>query len=604
MHFTLGQACLALNLLWIQSVHGLPHEPRQSSSTNSTSSTPSTVSVTISTGANVTGIYDTSIGLNSYLGIPFAQPPVGNLRFSPPVPVAPGPSGQQILATSYPPACLQDTQNSLVGSYGISEDCLYLNVWSTHNVTQTSKLPVMIWVYGGAFVEGAASTYNPTSILLQASVMQSPIIFVGLQYRLGIWGFCQGVQCGANNATNLGLRDQVMAFQWVQDNIEAFGGDPNKVVIAGESAGAGSIALHYLNPAIQKKPLFRGAIMESGTADVVGVGKPNQALHQSAFDAIANLTGCSPNATATANSSAQSTSGTTAYNQAVFDCLKSANNETLFNATVTIERLPQYDGLPIFGPTLDGDIVPDYPSKLIASGKFAKVPFISGNNLDEGTLFVPPTINSTAEYDELGDQVFRANQTVLTKLQSFYPTLAEGSPFGSGNETFGLSPIFKQAAAIFGDVAFHAPRRFFLKHAQAFGLQNTYSYLFTQNTDTNTTAYTGVSHGSEVTFVFGAYTAAAAQIMNTTFPAPVEELSSQMVAYWVNYVNFLNPNGNISSPISQAVAKQLNLTSWPLYGGGSGNMLQLQGGNLTVVQDDYRSAPISYMNSLGPAILQ
>ncbi|KAG9033702.1 hypothetical protein FRB95_014491 [Tulasnella sp. JGI-2019a] len=359
MHFTLGQACLVLSFLSIQSVHSLPHEPRQSTPVNSATST---VSVTISTGVNVTGTYNTSTGLDSYLGIPFAQPPVGNLRFSPPVPVVPSPSGKQILAISHTPACLQDPQNGLAGSYGISEDCLYLNVWSTHNITQTSKLPVMVWVYGGAFIGGAASAFDPSSILLQASEMQSPIIFVSIQYRLGIWGFCQGVQ----------------------DNIEVFGSDPEKVVVTGESAGAGSIALHYLNPAVQSQPtLFRGAIMESGTAGVVGVGDPNQAPHQSAFDVIANLTGCSSDTTTSTNSGSQPASDITAYNQAVFDCLKSANNETLFNATVTVSRLPQYYDLPIFGPTLDGDMIPDYPSKLITSGKFAKIPFINGNNLDE-----------------------------------------------------------------------------------------------------------------------------------------------------------------------------------------------------------------------------
>ncbi|KAG9011489.1 hypothetical protein FRB94_008320 [Tulasnella sp. JGI-2019a] len=484
MYFTLGQSCLVLGFLCIRPVYGLPHKSRQSN--------PSAVFVTISTGANVTGIHDSSTGLDSYLGIPFAQPPVGNLRFSPPVPIAPGLPGQQILAKSYPPACLQDPLNSLVGNYGIFEDCLYLNVWSTHNVTQTSKLPVMIWVYAGGFIEGTASTYNPTLILLQASEMQSPIIFVGIQYRLGIWGFCQGVQCGANNATNLGLRDQIMALQWVRNNIEMFGGDPEKVVIAGQSAGASSIALHYLNPAVQSQPtLFRGAIMESGTAGVVGIGNPNQALHQSAFDVIANLAGCSPNATASANSGSKPASNTTAYNQVIFDCLKFANNETLFNATITVARLPQYYNLPIFGPTLDGEMIPDYPSKLIASGKFAKIPFINGNNVDEATLFIPTTVNSTVESGELIRQIYPVNQTVLDKLQSFYPTLAEGSPFGSGNETFGLSPIFKQTTAIVCDLDFQAPRRAFLKGVRAFGLQNTYSYLFTQNTDTNTTDFLG-----------------------------------------------------------------------------------------------------------------
>ncbi|KAG9033685.1 hypothetical protein FRB95_014474 [Tulasnella sp. JGI-2019a] len=451
MYFPLAQACLfALILPWVQSVqpHGLPHKPRQSTPTNSTSSTASTISVTISTGANITGIYNTSTGLDSYLGIPFAQPPVGDLRFSPPVPATPS---QQILATSYAPACLQDPQSTIIGDYGMSEDCLYLNVWSTHNVTQTSKLPVMVWAYGGGFVSGTSSTYNPTAILFQASKMQSPVIFVSIQYRLNIWGFCQGVQCSANNATNLGLRDQTLALRWVQDNIEAFGGDPEKVVFAGESAGAGSVAFHYFNPALQgnstSSALFRGAIMESGAPSMFAIGYPNQAIHQPAFNLIANLTGCSPNATATAHNATTLTTDTAASNQAVFDCLKSANNEALFNATFTVARLPQYafGNVSIFGPTLDGDLIPDYPSKLLASGKFAKIPFISGNNVDEGTLFVPTIINSTAEYHELINQLYPVNQTVLNKLQSFYPTLAEGSPFGTGNETFGTSLIFKQS---------------------------------------------------------------------------------------------------------------------------------------------------------------
>jgi carboxylesterase type B len=218
----------------------------------------------------------------------------------------------------------------------------------------------MVWIYGGGFDEGTTATYNGTALVAQSVIQTTPIVFVAIQYRVAIWGWAQGAQATANNATNLGLRDQIAALQWVQENIAAFGGDKEKVTLVGQSAGAISIALHYLNPTFVSNAnsssgtnttsssnsttnnstttpsLFRGAIMQSGAMSTYPIANSTTS-RQEIFDEIANLTGCTANVTSGRNV----TVGSAAYNQSLWDCLKFANNETLLNATVQVLRKPE-----------------------------------------------------------------------------------------------------------------------------------------------------------------------------------------------------------------------------------------------------------------------
>lgn len=313
--------------------------------------------------------------------------------------------------------------------------------------------------------------------------MRSPVILVVPNYRLNIYGWLNGAEALANNATNLGLRDQLAALEWVQEHVAAFGGDPKKVTIQGESAGAISIvssawmvkdkadplqALHMLNPAFignsnstnsttminmnatvpvnATRPMnataapFRGAIMQSGAMSTFPIGPANE-TRQPIFDRISLLTGCSNNA----STAYPSGNGTAAFNQTEFECLRTLPNELLFNATRTVLEDPMnaYGNFP-FGPTIDFDLVPGSPAALLAEGKFAKnIPFISGNMLDEGTLFTPPTLNTTAQLTTYIDEVLPRdpNSTVISTLLSYYNNPADGSPFGTGNSTFGLQSI-------------------------------------------------------------------------------------------------------------------------------------------------------------------
>ncbi|NXR14026.1 SASB hydrolase, partial [Semnornis frantzii] len=204
--------------------------------------------------------------VNVFLGLPFAKPPVGPLRFSKPQPPEPWKGVRD--ATSYPPMCLQDKVKGQIFSdlitnrkekvpLQVSEDCLYLNVYSPVSTEAPEKLPVLVWIHGGGLVFGAASSYDGSALAAFDNV-----VLVAIQYRLGVAGY---FSTGDQHARgNWGYLDQVAALQWIQDNIIHFGGDPGSVTIFGESAGGISVSALVLSPLA--KGLFHKAISESGTA--------------------------------------------------------------------------------------------------------------------------------------------------------------------------------------------------------------------------------------------------------------------------------------------------------------------------------------------------
>ncbi|KAM5262699.1 LOW QUALITY PROTEIN: liver carboxylesterase 1-like [Ctenodactylus gundi] len=210
-----------------------------------------------------------------FLGVPFAKPPLGSLRFTPPQP--PEPWHYVKNTTSYPPMCSQDAQGSQSLSdlftnrkerisFNYSEDCLYLNIYTPADLKKKSSLPVMVWVHGGGLVVGGASTYDGLALSAHENV-----VVVTIQYRLGIWGFFSTGD--EHSRGNWGHLDQVAALQWVQDNIANFGGNPGSVTIFGESAGGESVSVLVLSPLA--KNLFHRAISESGVVFTAGLFTKN-----------------------------------------------------------------------------------------------------------------------------------------------------------------------------------------------------------------------------------------------------------------------------------------------------------------------------------------
>ncbi|KIJ33952.1 hypothetical protein M422DRAFT_264091 [Sphaerobolus stellatus SS14] len=516
------------------------------------------------TGRDITGL-----GLDFFGGILFAEPPVGKLRLKPTV-LKKELDVKTFDASNFGLSCLSSDASPPLAS----EDCLTINVYRPTGVKSKSKLPViifrdtLIWdfSYGGGFHNGVSSIYNTSAIVVTSVARGTPVIYVSFNYRLEPLGFPQGKEADKRGILNLAIKDQLAALHWVQENIETFGGDKKRVAAFGQSAGAIMTAILFLDSTIEK--LARAAIFESGSAaSALTFNAERRQVDWQNF--VSAVPACASRA----------------LSDNTLDCLRQANT-TEINAGLrfAIASAPETYG---FDPTIDGagGLYPDFASNLFARGKFAKLPFIAGTNLDEGTLFTnlavndvnvlrqsimanfsPPTV-STQSLSDAADDLLR-----------LYPAgdPTGGSPFNTGNETFGLSPVFKTAAAIQGDVSFHSQRRLWIQTAAKAGVK-TYGYLFTEPTP-GAGPY-GVVHGSEVLFIYGAPS-------NPT--AEAAYLSQMMINYWVSFATSLGPNDG----------KGVLRPNWPQYTTNNQVLLELNGANTTVIPDTYRKEQIDYINSI------
>ncbi|KAF8993119.1 extracellular triacylglycerol lipase precursor [Hymenopellis radicata] len=470
-------------------------------------------------------------------GIPFAEPPLGELRLKPPV--TKFFLNEDVFdASSFGPGCLQPE-----ASFPISEDCLTINVLRPSGISANASLPVLFWAYGGGFLAGASSMFNGSAIVAQSVLRAWPL------------GFPQGNEADFRGELNLALKDYLAALAWVQMNIHAFGGDKSKVTIFGESAGSIMTAVLLLHPSIAR--LARGAILESGSA-ASSLTFRARARQDSWEDFVTGIPSCEKLVTTTVT----------------FDCIRRANTSEVFEGllnslAVADEEIP-------FGPTLDGPLglFPDFSSRLFSQGKFARLPFIAGTNLDEGTSFVPPTLNLTEE-EEKAFVVANFSppglpDKVVDRLFELYPDdPALGSPYNTGNETFGLAKSFKRMASLTGDLSFQSQRRLLSQTAAKAGVK------------------TYVAHGNDVFFVYG-----LVALLSET--ASSIALSRVMIDYWVSFATSLDPNDGLGVP--RPVWPQYtpdNQANIPAY---TSVVMQLNGDNLTAIPDDYRKEQIDFIN--------
>ncbi|KAJ7111473.1 extracellular triacylglycerol lipase precursor [Mycena epipterygia] len=496
-------------------------------------------------------------------GIPFAEPPLGSLRLKPPVLkvlLEPG----TFDASEFGLVCLQTVRNLGPPLNTMAEDCLTVNVLRPAGTPANAKLPVMFWTYGGGFDEGGSSQFNGSGIVAQSVLRGTPLIYVNFNYRLGPLGFPQGQEADNRGALNLGLKDQLTALEWVQVHIGTFGGDKTKVTVFGESAGSIMTSILFLNSPIAS--LARAAIFESGSqaTSALFTAERREVDWQNFVSGVASC-------------ASEATSGST------FGCLQSANTTEIFQglSTALTETNDQFPWtLAIDGP---GGIIPDLPSILFKRGHFARLPFIAGTNLDEGTLLTPTTINSTDGVKELivgrsSPSVSPATleSSVLTLLQIYPDVPALGSPFNTGNDTFGLSSQYKRAAALGGDVAFTSQRRVWIETAANAGVK-TFGYIFTQP-QPNALPSLGVFHSSEIDFVYGTPNDTSASALL---------LSRVMIDYWVSFATSLTPNDGLG----------IKRPEWTQFTPQNKAVMQLNGANLTMIPDDFRAEQITFINS-------
>jgi len=471
-----------------------------------------------------------STGIHSFKGIPFAQPPVGNLRWKEPQPVANWTGVRK--ADHFGPKAMQKNiySDMMFRSDGTSEDCLYLNVW-TPAKSPKAKLPVLVYFYGGGFSAGDGSEYRYDG----ESLAQRGIVTVTVNYRLGIFGFMAHPELtkeSPNHASgNYGLLDQHAALVWVQQNIAAFGGDPKKVTIAGESAGSFSVCAQMLSPL--NKGLIAGAIGESG-----------------GFSKLASLADGENNGLAFAKKiGANSLADLRALSAA--QLLDSASK-------------PGYGR---FWEVEDGYFFPKQPMEILEAGEQAHIPLLAGWNSAE----VP--------YQAVMYGDAPTPENYAKKIKMFYPNNADDIlklyPGSTQDE------VIKSATALGSDrfIAFGTWQ--WEELSAKTGGKPVYSYIFScprppmvdekPNTSKMPPPMVGASHASEIEFALGNLGT------NKVYAWTPDDykVSATMENYFANFIKTGNPNGK-------------GLPQWPA---NKGSITQHMNINVTTVAEPADDRP-------------
>jgi len=456
-------------------------------------------------------------GTTDFLGIRYAAAPTGTLRFA--APTAPAAVSGTVGALKFGSSCPQTP--SPFGQASVDEDCLFLNIFvPTPPVSSKNRLPVMVFFHGGAFVVGESSDFNGTLLATQGKV-----IIVTINYRLGILGYLADAALDAESPSgasgNYGLADQQFALKWVHQNIAAFGGDPERVTIFGESAGGFSVCANVVSPAAAG--LFQRAITESGPCSSA---LPTKAGAETEGAGIAAALGCT-----------QTTSA------AVAACLRGLTVPEILAVQNGITSQNSIASLTAFFPHVDGVLIPEEPVQALALGQFNHVPLLMGTNHDEGRLFI------ALDFD--------LNPAVGPLTAAEYPTAVAGiaaaavAEGGSNNPAL-VEQITKEIlqryplngfaspdlalSAIFTDSAFSCPSNLAL---QLTSLQvASFGYEF--NDEKAPMAFLpavtfpyGATHTDELQFLFP---------FGTKLSANEQKLAATMRAYWTNFAAHGNPN--------------------------------------------------------------
>jgi para-nitrobenzyl esterase len=425
--------------------------------------------------------------LTVFKGIPFAAAPVGDLRWKAPQPASKWEGVLQ--ADKFAPGPMQGGNPPS----GKSEDCLYLNVW-TPAKSEKDRIPVLVWIYGGGFGAGATSEKNYSG----ENLARKGVVLVSIAYRVGQLGFLAHPELSAESPNhvsgNYGLLDMIAALQWVKKNIAAFGGDPDKVTIFGESAGGIAVSMLCASPLA--KGLFQGAISQSGGSfgppRITTFPGENLKLLKDAEKAglaYAELAGVS------------------------------SINEL---RKIKADSLPGGRGIGMSWPIIDGYVIPDDQYKLYEAGKYNDTPILVGYNSDEGASFSPP--RTPEDYIA----------SVQLRYGPFADTLIKAYPAGTGT-------VLKTARDLARDAAFGWHTWSWARLQAQTGKSKVFYYYFDQHPDypeDSPRAGYGSPHGQDVAYVFEHLDTLNPQITKNDL-----EISEAMANYWTNFARNGTPNG-------------------------------------------------------------
>ncbi|KAL7790308.1 Alpha/Beta hydrolase protein [Trichoderma ceciliae] len=533
-------------------------------------------------------IVGSAIGdIEAFKGIPFADPPTGLLRLKPPrklsshlgtfdatgvanlcpqgpvlsLPPSSGPQqhdlAKQIVKDSFGIQTAEGDQDPVQ-----SEDCLTVSVHRPRGTSEGDDLPVLFYIFGGGFMVGgtSAAVNNPTSLVQAGIDLGQPFIFAAINYRVAGWGFMPGAEILRDGSANAGLLDQRMGLEWVADNIAAFGGDPDKVTIWGQSSGAISVfdqlALYDGNATYNGKSLFRAAIMNSGSVTPADAVDSPKALV--VYENVVKEAGCEGDDS--------------------LACLRGLSYEDFAKAANSVPGLLSYESLALsYLPRPDGRVLTASPHVLAKEGRFHAVPMILGTQEDEGTIFSQfqgdmGTTDKIVDY--LGNLYFQnANRSQITTFVNTYSArVQDGSPYRTGL-LFALLfyPGQKRIASILGDMVFTLIRRWTLQTVaevhpdvplwSSFASYDYLNGLFG--------GYLGTRHGSDTTVFFGQN--------KDYYPSKTGR------TYYLNFVHNLDPNVGLKSDVF-----------WPRWTEGN-QLLWYNASANGLLDDDFRASSFDFM---------
>ena len=488
-------------------------------------------------------------GVEVFRGIPYAQAPRDALRWQPPQPVKPWRGERR--ADRYGPSAPQSPAvmmlvRRLIGAalQQQSQDCLYLNVWTP--ATDKRRRPVLVWIHGGAFILGSAAPP-----IYDGSFLAGDVVVVTINYRLGALGFLNaGEILPEQPATNLGVRDQIAALEWVRDNIEGFGGDPENVTIFGESAGGMSVGTLLGTPAAHG--LFHRAVAQSGAAHNVSSPEHASLVARCFLQELGAKR---------------------------FDELETANVSELVAAQArTNERMGIATGNLVWQPSVDGELIPEQPLVAVAAGRGAKVPLLIGTNRDEWKLFMlGDRRGRRLDQNGLERRLLRALPDGERGLAERAIMAYQGATAGRGRET--PSDIW---VAFQSDRVFHYPAHC-LAEVHARHVPQTRAYLFDWKPPL-AGGVVGACHGLDIPFVFGTYRDPLLRPLVGLGREP-GRLAQRMMRAWIAFASSGDPSHE-------------GLPVWPAYDAEERNTMIL--GHEPRAERNPFAAALSFWNEVNP----
>lgn len=543
-----------------------------------------------------------------FKGIPYADPPVGSLRFRHPAEYSGSYDGFKADNYGYscPAPISGDTLEAFDKLFGISkylpeflkqempktaalmtpmnEDCLTINVFRPANTVPTDDLPVMVWIFGGAFQFGGSSMYDGSVYVRESLKMSQPVILVSFNYRLGALGFLGGSAVQEEQSGNPGFMDQRLALKWVAKHIKAFGGDPGRVTLFGQSAGAMSILAHMTahdgDNSYNGIPLFAGAIMQSGA--VIPTEYVDDPYPEEMFWRFATAVDCYQ------EDPTRDGIDDVALGSKTLECLRNVSYEEIMQVQKSFVEDDKYGMIDAFfgwGLRSDRRIHSAPIHELISEGKFAKIPYITGNQQDEGTMF-GFAFNATtgSETRDMLNRLFRrATPRQVGEILSLYPdNRFVGAPFHTGFQN-AVTPQFKRISAVITDLIFQSGRRLFLKHTD---VGATPVYVYHASTLHQVVPALGTFHSSDLIWQWR---------MNVD-PAKAYR------RYFIAFANYGNPNAGVGGDLPYWARYTREQKETLGLGISRYNWLKLQTSQQTMrplgafrMQDTYRGDEIDYL---------